>query len=29
MSDEELAEDAARFAAEAVAADSHSEGDQD
>lgn len=29
MSDEELAEDAARFAAEAVAADSHSEGGQD
>ena len=29
MSDEELAEDAARFAAEAVAADSPSEGDQD
>ena len=29
MSDEELAEDAARFAAEAVAADSRSEGDQD
>ncbi|CDD38667.1 aTP-dependent zinc metalloprotease FtsH 2 [Collinsella sp. CAG:398] len=29
MSDEELAEDAARFAAEAVAADSHSKGDQD